>query len=414
MRPFAALLASNLLGAVVGGIFFLSATWSFGLAEMGRYALALAIQWLIAGLLGTALHVATVRLTVSYLAGSDRAAAGGVTALAAILAAAASLTGAVACGALGLLVPEGPVLPPALLALVILWAGGRSVLDCLIAGLLARQRYTGAAALVVSSAIAGLLALAAVRLGGALTLERLLVAHVLAMGTSAIAAAWIVRPRLALPRRQLRELLAYARWPALGEGLRLLQTETGPFIVVWLAGAAQAGIFGVARYPAVVFGVVAVSAYQYWLPTAAREAEEGGLGRFLGRQLRLAGLVVAGLLLGAIVARPALPWLGANFAAAASLFVPNAVDLSLLVLGRPINAVYHGLFKPHLELLWRACHLPFLAVGALLLVPRFGAAGMVWAQLLSSAVGLLLGASLLWRELDPKARREALDSLWRR
>jgi O-antigen/teichoic acid export membrane protein len=235
------------------------------------------------------------------------------------------------------------------------------------------------------------------------------------MGASAVAATWWALPasRRWPSRSQVGELLTYARWPALSEGLSLVQTDLGLLVVAMLAGAAQAGVFSVARYPAVVFGVVATSAYQYWLPTAARHVDSGTTTRFLMRQIRLAGLVASAMLLGALAVRPALPWLGANFAAAAPLFVLNAIDFALLVLMKPVTAMYHGLLKPHLELVWRAGVLPVLVGGAVLLVPRYGAAGMVWAQLVATTLGVGLGAWLLWRELHATTRGQILEALRR-
>jgi O-antigen/teichoic acid export membrane protein len=399
---------------VIGGVFFLAASWSFDLAEMGRYALALTLQWVVAGLVGRALQVATVRLTVKVLAGPDPAAAGGVVVLAAMISAGLGLLAAGACWGLGN-VADILLLPRGLLALVFLWAGARSVLDCLTAGLLAREQYSRSGLLVVLTATISLAALSGALLRGPLTLGSLLGAHALGMGASAVAATWWALPasRRWPSRSQVGELLTYARWPALSEGLSLVQTDLGLLVVAMLAGAAQAGVFSVARYPAVVFGVVATSAYQYWLPTAARHVDSGTTTRFLMRQIRLAGLVASAMLLGALAVRPALPWLGANFAAAAPLFVLNAIDFALLVLMKPVTAMYHGLLKPHLELVWRAGVLPVLVGGAVLLVPRYGAAGMVWAQLVATTLGVGLGAWLLWRELHATTRGQILEALRR-
>jgi len=73
--------------------------------------------------------------------------------------------------------------------------------------------------------------------------------------------------------------------------------------------------------------------------------------------------------------------------------------------------VYHGLHKPHLELLWRASRVILLLAAAFMLVPRFGAMGMVWAQVLSSLMGLGLAVWLVWRQFDLAVRQQVLDSL---
>jgi O-antigen/teichoic acid export membrane protein len=282
------------------------------------------------------------------------------------------------------------------------------VLDCVRSGLLAQQQFTRVALLMLLSAVTGLVSLAVTVLTGPLTLERMLLAHVVGLGTGAVAGfgllAPLMRSGVRLSAARLRELLAYARWPGLSEGTRLLQVNLGPLALLTLAGSAEAGLFSLGRYPAYLFEVAAVSLYQYWLPTAIQERSPTDRVRFLIRQLRLAALLGLGMCLAAVAGRPLLPWLGENFAAGAHLFVLNAIDFALLLLIRPFDATFHGLHRPRLELLLRMATLPLLCAGALLLAPRFGAEGMVWAHVLTGLLALPLGIWLLRRALDPDVR----------
>ena len=66
-KPIISLLTSNFLGAAVGGAFFLYASWSFDLSEMGRYTVVISIQWVVVGLLGSGLSTAVVRLAAGQL-----------------------------------------------------------------------------------------------------------------------------------------------------------------------------------------------------------------------------------------------------------------------------------------------------------------------------------------------------------
>src|SRR2546430_6151862 len=77
MRNILTLLAGNCLGTVVGAVFFLSASRNFSLSQMGLYGVAISVQWILAGIAGTGLHVATVRLTTAHLSAGNRAAAAG-------------------------------------------------------------------------------------------------------------------------------------------------------------------------------------------------------------------------------------------------------------------------------------------------------------------------------------------------
>lgn len=414
MRAILTLLASNTLGTVVAGVFFLVASWKFDLQQMGLYAVAISVQWIFAGLLGSGLSVSTVRLATDQLKAGNRSAAAGIVASATATGAGVSVALAAAAFGLALVAPAQPFLPGELMALAALWAGGRAVIDCLRAGLLAQQQFTRAAALMAISAGTGLTALAGMFFTGPFTLHRLLAAHVLGLSSAGALGAFLLLPLwragLEVPPGGYRALMKYARWPAMSEAVRLLQANLGPLVLVALAGSVQAGLFSLGRYPAYLFEVIAVSLYQYWLPTAVREEGTGQLVRFLGRQMRLAGAVGVGMLVLALLARPAVPLLGENFAAAAHLFVLNTLDFALFVLIRPIESVFHGMYKPWLELAPRVARLVLLIGAAFLLAPRFGALGMVWAQVFSGLVGLLLAFALLWRTLDPGSRREAVAS----
>src|SRR4029453_3858831 len=187
IRPILTLLSSNLLAAVVGGGFFLSASRSFDLAEMGLYAVALSTHWIIAGLIGTGLHVATVRLSTDSLEAGDRAPAAEIVTLAVLTAGGLSLLVAGLSLGANLLTAAQLFLLGPLLALVALWAGARSVQDCLLAGLLGKQKFSRASLLLGLSAVTGSVSLIGMLLAGPLTLGGLLVAHAFGMGASAIA-----------------------------------------------------------------------------------------------------------------------------------------------------------------------------------------------------------------------------------
>ncbi len=386
-------------------MFFLVASWYFDVAEMGFYALAISVQWVLVGIFGSGMSVAVVRLSVDHFGRGDAAGAAGITAIAAGLA----LLGTTLAAALSLLLLDLPAtmggmpLSATLAPLIALWAGGRAVLECLRASLLARENYRRVAQLTIASAVFGLSALAVVLLTGELDLRRLLIAHAVGQGASAVLAAlvlvplWRVGPNLALA--QLKSLVRYARWPTLSEGTKLLQTHLGPVILVALSTAEQAGLYGLGRYPAYIFGVVGLSLYQYWLPQAALHGIDHRLRRFLRRQMRLGAVAAGCMLAGAFAVGPIMPLLGDNLAAGAPLIVPNTIDFIFVVLILPIEATYHGLHKPHLELVVRLCRLPVLLGLAYLLARSHGAEGMVWAQILSGAIALALSYMILRRNL---------------
>jgi O-antigen/teichoic acid export membrane protein len=153
------------------------------------------------------------------------------------------------------------------------------------------------------------------------------------------------------------------------------------------------------RYPAYVFDVITVSLYQYWLAKAVHVSGGNSVRGHLRRQLAFAGLLGIAMVFGALLARPFLHFLGDNFARAGWLFVLSSVDFAIVLLVRPIETMFHGLHRPHLELIQRWLTLPILLIAALLLTPRWGAAGMAGAHIAGSLGSLAFGAYLLRRTL---------------
>jgi O-antigen/teichoic acid export membrane protein len=400
IRPLAKLLSGNLVGTFAGGIFFLTASWSLPIEEMGRYAVTISAQWIAVGLVGSGLSVATLRLAADRLDATDRAGAAGAVCQSAATAFGLALVAVLAGVGLGWLVPESMAsLPP----LVAGWAGARSIIDCLRSGLLATHRFGRAALLMVGTATTGLSALAVAVASGPLTLEHLLMAHVGGLSAGALVAlglcAPLFRDGVRLSRARYWELLRYARWPSLAEGTRLLQLNIGPILLVTFATSAEAGLFSVARYPALVFDAVALSLYQYWLSTAVRRRDTDMRG-FLATQVRLAAVIGACAVVGAIAAQPLLVLLGSPFSEVAPLFVLNAVDFAILLLVRPAESTYHGLHKPWLELIQRGAVLPIMVAMGWVLAPRFGAEGMVWTHIAAGVAALIVAVLLLRGRLD--------------
>jgi O-antigen/teichoic acid export membrane protein len=403
LHPILTLLSSNILGVVVGGVFFLAASLSFDLKEMGFYTVAISVQWIAAGVIGTGLSVAIIRVSTDYLITGERAAAAGMVGAAYVAAGTVSVFAATICLGLTQLTAKQPLLSGGILALVFLWAGARSMIDCLRSGLLIQQQYTRVGLLMILSTITGLAAFGTVVLIGPLTLKRILIAHVFGLGLGAILGIRLLLPLwksgIHFSKKRFINLLKYARWPSLSEGTYLLQVNIGPILLSSISGAEQAGLFGLGRYPAFLFGIVAISLYQYWLPEATRENNPEKLIRFLRRQMCIAGVVGVGMIIGAVAVKPLLPMLGKNFAAASNLFVLNTLDFVIYLIIRPIESVYHGLYKPHLEFILRVARLPILVGLGLILSAMYGAVGMVWAHVISGIAVMGLSIWLLCRHL---------------
>jgi O-antigen/teichoic acid export membrane protein len=399
-------MSGNLLGAVVGGIFFIIASRLFSIQDMGRYFVAISLHWISFGLLGTGLAIATLRVARDRLQAGDQAGAAGVVAIAGSTGMLAGLALALVAYAVLWLLPVHPGMAPEVAFLAILWAGARALLDCVRSGLLAQQRFARAAILSAFTAVTGLGALLIVIATGEFTVTRVLTAHVGGLFSGALGSLVLLGPlaREGIRPRSARAVFTYARWPALSEGTRLLQVNLGAPLVALVAGAAQAGMFGLARYPAYVFDVAAVSLYQFWLAEAVQVRSAEKMREYLAPQFRVAGWLGAAMILGAIVAVPLLPLLGDAFASVGPLFFLCAVDFAIVLFVRPIESVYHGLGRPRLELVQRGVTLVVLALTALAFTSRWGALGMVGAHIVASLVSLACGALLVGRALGVSSR----------
>jgi len=231
--PIAKLLSGNLLGTGAGAVFFLTASWTLSIEEMGHYAVAISTQWIAVGLVGSGLSVAALRLAADRLDAADLAGASGIVSQSAATALAVTLVAVLVGWAIGIAAPETlGSLPP----LIAGWAGARSVIDCIRSGLLASQRFGRAALLMAGTAVTGLTALAIAVMSGPLTLEHLLMAHVAGLSAGSLIAIGLSTPLLRdgihFSRARQWELLRYARWPSLAEGTRLLQIHIGPILLI--------------------------------------------------------------------------------------------------------------------------------------------------------------------------------------
>jgi O-antigen/teichoic acid export membrane protein len=407
-RPVLLLLSGNLFGAVVGGIFFIVASRLFTLEEMGRYVVAISVHWISFGLLGTGLSIATLRVARDRLLAGDQSGAAGIVGIAGTTGMVGGLLLASAAFVFLTFVPVHPGLEPRVAFLAIAWAGARALLDCVRSGLLAQQRFMRAAILSALTAASGLSALVIMSSTGKLTVVRLLEAHTAGLLVGALGSVVLLGPlaRQGVRRVSPRALFTYARWPALSEGTRLLQVNLGAPLLALMAGAGQAGIFGLGRYPAYLFDVVAVSLYQYWLSQAMHVTDATTMRSYLVVQFRIAALLGVAMVSVAVVALPLLPILGEAFASVGPLFVLCAVDFAIVLFVRPIESAYHGLGRPRLELVQRGVALQVLAISAVLMAPRWGALGMVGAHIIASLASLACGAFLIHRALAGATARQ--------
>ena len=396
------LLAGNFAGALAGGLFFLAASHYLTLADMGLYAGAISVNWIASGMLGTGLGIGVVRLVADHLQNNERSRAAGILAgseLIILLVTILALFG-------WWLIADSKLVRNISLApfmlWIIAWTGSRSFVEGLRAGLLAEQKYRDVSVFLSVGAIINLVALIILLVGFDPTLEGFLFAHVAGMTAFAVIGIVFLRALgkdgITLDRTLIRDLLHYARWPIFSESAKLLQIHLGPILLLSMAGAEAAGLFTLGRYPAFVFGIVLLSLYQYLLPEATHSPVNDQPHRL--RELRLAALIGILMLIGAVLVYPLLPLLGTKFETAGPLFLINTLDFAIIVLIIPMEALFHGLHKPYLELISSLVRLIALFALAMWLIPVGGAIAMAWSHVISAIVAVLAAWWLLKRRSD--------------
>ena len=367
----------------------------------GRYAAAIALVTLFAGLVQHAVDAAVLRLLPSRAGDGPGEArlfnAALALRMAGALAAVALLeTGAALLRAAGLVPPVGPgamALAGAAVAATILFsevqlffqAGLRFGIYLLLDVVLNLARVAALGVLAVLAALDLETALAVY--GGSLLLAAM-------AGFAWGRAAALARGGAAGLRAEVVGLVHAGARIGLAYALSLIQARLDLLLLPMLAGATAAGIYAAALNLALVVEFAGSFLLVVFYPRILPLAEAGQLRRVLLVFLAVAAPAAAMIgLVGAIWAGPLIAMVyGAEFAAAAPVFAVLLPAAACMLAVHPIAAPFLTLRNPRLLVRLEAIALAMTAAGLLVAIPGFGAIG---AAAVTAAARVAVGGVIL-------------------
>ena len=197
-------------------------------------------------------------------------------------------------------------------------------------------------------------------------------------------------------RALIKRLLRYSFWLGMANVIVILSLYQGTFLLMALKQPQATGIFGLALTLSLGFFAI-YTAYSEYLLVRIRSVEQmKALPRFLARAIAGALiLVVASVPVTVAVAMLMLWVLGQQWREAVPIFFYLAASMVLLIFQAPLVAACHYILKPQLVTFGWVLRTGLIGVFGLMLAPRLGATGAAIAQLIGSALALLVLSSLL-------------------
>lgn len=197
-------------------------------------------------------------------------------------------------------------------------------------------------------------------------------------------------------RSVLRQLLRYSFWLGKANVLVIFTLYLGTFLLSMFGQPAATALFGLGL--TLSLGVFAVNnAYTEYLSVRVRAVEHlADLPRFIRRGMGVALVLILGCVPVVFVIERLMPWLlGSEWLEVTSIFTYLTVAMALLILQAPLVAACHYLLRPQLITLGWMVHGILIAATGLILVPRMGALGAAVAQVIGSALALIVLSCLV-------------------
>lgn len=196
-------------------------------------------------------------------------------------------------------------------------------------------------------------------------------------------------------RALIQRLLRYSFWLGMANVIVILSLYQGTFLLMALKQPQATGIFGLALTLSLGFFAI-YTAYSEYLLVRIRSVERlKALPRFLARALAGALILTLGCVPVTIAVAMLMAWfLGPQWREAVPIFFYLAASMVLLIFQAPLVAAFHYFLKPQLVTFGWALRTVLIVVFGLILAPRMGATGAAIAQLIGSALALLVLSSL--------------------
>jgi O-antigen/teichoic acid export membrane protein len=284
-------------------------------------------------------------------------------------------------------------IPGWILASIVVGAIGTSLVDYGYSFRLARQEYPLATLAQGGTAIwrLGLTILAAVMLS-AYPLAVFFAYHGASLLSGLAQTLRIARVSWQLPDRALiLRLLRYSFWQGMANVIVIFTLYQGTFLLMVLKQPATTGIFGLGLTLSLGFFAI-YTAYSEYLLVRVRSLEHvKALPRFLTRAMAGALILILACVPVVIAVALLMPWfLGPEWLEEVPIFVYLAASMVLLIFQAPMVAACHYLLKPQLITFGWVIRAILIGVIGLILAPQMSAVGVAIAQLIGSALALLV------------------------
>lgn len=195
------------------------------------------------------------------------------------------------------------------------------------------------------------------------------------------------RPDRALTKRLLR----YSFWLGKANVIVIFSLYQGTFLLMVLNQPAATGLFGLGLTLSLGFFAI-YNAYSEYLSVRIRSVKHvTDIPRFIKRALVGAGFLILGCLPLVFVVTTLMPWfLGPVGLEVVPIFAYLSASMLLLILQAPLVAACHYLLKPRLITFSWVIRVVLITIFGLILASHSGAIGVAIAQLIGSALVLLV------------------------
>lgn len=208
-------------------------------------------------------------------------------------------------------------------------------------------------------------------------------------------------------RALVKRLLRYSFWLGKANVIVIFSLYQGTFLLMMLNQPAATGLFGLGLTLSLGFFAV-YNAYSDYLSVRVLEVEHvSDIPRFMKRATAAALVLILGCVPVVVTIAALMPWLVGPQWQEIPIFVFLSASMILLMLQAPLVAACQYLLKPQLITLGWVMRAIFIAVAGILLAPQMGAMGAAIAQLIGSALALLVLTWLVINSIRRSLKHES-------
>lgn len=276
---------------------------------------------------------------------------------------------------------------------------GTSLVDYGYSYRLAHHEYRAATLAQGGTAIwrFGLTTLAAVKLP-ANPLAIFVAYHGASLISGVVQALLIARSGERPERALIKRLLRYSYWLGKANVIVIFSLYQGTFLLMMLNQPAATGLFGLGLTLSLGFFAVYNACSEYFSVRIRAVEHVEDLSRFMKRATAAAVVLILACVPVMFVVAALIVWLlGPEWREVVPIFVYLSVSMVLLILQAPLVAMCQYLLKPQLITLGWAMRVVFIGIAGLILAPQMGALGAAIAQLIGSALALIVLTAVVIR-----------------